>query len=71
MTNAGYAQTVIRRLCEIKRGDFTALALVEDGMFESALRFPVLLYGELLWNPSADLSQILRDCALNPAAVFA
>ncbi|MBQ8641059.1 MAG: hypothetical protein IJ480_02480 [Clostridia bacterium] len=71
MTNAWYAQTTFRHLCDQKNGDFTALALVEDGMFESALWFPVLLYGELLWDPHTDTRQILQKTALNPAAVFA
>ena len=71
MENAWYAQTTFRHLCDRKNGNFTALSLVEDGMFESALWFPVLLCGELLWNPYADTQVLLRETALNPAAVFA
>ncbi|MBE6616013.1 MAG: hypothetical protein E7631_12005 [Ruminococcaceae bacterium] len=71
MENAWYAQTTFRHLCDRKNGNFTALSLVEDGMFESALWFPVLLCGELLWNPYADTQTLLRETALNPAAVFA
>ena len=71
MANAWYAQTMFRKLCQKKNGDFTALALVEDGMFESSLWFPVLLYGELLWDPFADTGRILCETAMHPAAVFA
>ena len=71
MENAWYAQTTFRHLCDKKNGNYTALVLVEDGMFESAPWFPVLLCGELLWNPYADTGRLLRETALNPAAVFA
>lgn len=71
LENAWHAQTTFRHLCDKKNGDYTALALVEDGLFETDAWFPVLLYGEILWNPHADTNLLLRKTALNPAAVFA
>ncbi len=74
MKSAWYAQTTVRQLCHKKENcptGWTALFLVEDGMFESSLWFPVLLCGEILWNPFTETADLLRDTGLNPAAVFA
>ncbi len=66
-----YAHNMFRALSDRKNGNFTALALVEDGMFEAACHFPVLFYGEMLWAPHGDTEEMLRRVALNPGAVFA
>lgn len=71
LKNAWYAQTMFRLLCDKKNGDYTALALVEDGMFEAACHFPVLLYGELLWHPHGDTEELIHRTAIDPGAVFA
>ncbi len=74
LKNAWYAQTTLRQLCHQKEDcphGWTALLLAEDGMVEDALWYPVLLCGEMLWNPFTDTQDLLRDTALNPAAVFA
>ncbi len=74
LKSAWYAQTTIRQLCHKKEdcaNGWTALFLAEDGMVEEKLWYPVLLCGEILWNPFTETNDLLRDTALNPAAVFA
>lgn len=54
-TNKDKAQTMIKTMSDIKGGDMYCTALVEAGLFEEKINFAVALYGELLWNPDANL----------------
>ena len=46
---------MIKTMSDIKGGDMYCTALVEAGLFEEKINFAVALYGELLWNPDANL----------------
>lgn len=54
-----------------KQGDLYITALVEDGMFEKQIMYPVALYAEMLWNPQADFKNMLSDVALRSYVEFA
>ncbi len=46
-------------------------ALVEDGMLESGIWFPVALYAEMLWDTESTVDEILSRVALMPDVKFA
>ncbi|HCB95350.1 MAG TPA: hypothetical protein DEP65_06830 [Ruminococcus sp.] len=46
-------------------------ALVEDGLFDIKMWYPVALYSELLWNPFRSTREILSETALIPSVAFA
>ena len=71
LKNAEYCRKMTEMLAQEKKGDLTILALVEDSAFEYQCWFPILLLGEILWDPTADTDEMIRDMALSPAAVFA
>ena len=51
--------------------DVILQALVEDGMFENEIVFPVALYADLLWNPNRDIDEIIEYVAKYPCVKFA
>ena len=71
LKNAEYCRAMTEMLCREKAGDLTILALVEDSAFEYQCWFPILLLGEILWDPEQNTDDMIRDMALSPAAVFA
>ena len=71
LTHAGYAQEMVRLMAEAKQGELHITALVEDGMFEETIMYPVALYAEMLWDSHADLSVLMSDTALREDVVFA
>lgn len=71
LANADMCQTAIRVLCEAKDGKLAISALVEDGMFEESVKFPVALYAEILWNPHGDIKQQIREVSLRNYVEFA
>ena len=62
--NAKYAQEIIRDMSEIRGGNLCIQALVEDGMFENKIWYPVAVYAELLWDYDKEIGDILCDTAL-------
>ena len=66
LRNAKYAHEMIRILASEGNGNLCITALVEDGAFEARLPYPVALWAEMLWNPAADLGNLLCDTALRP-----
>jgi hypothetical protein len=71
LRNACYIQEMIRQFVLEKGEDVTIEALVEDGMFESKLWYPVVLYAEMLWDCNLDLKDLLCNVALMPDVYFA
>ncbi|MBO7170057.1 MAG: hypothetical protein J6W28_02645 [Clostridia bacterium] len=71
LINADKAQDMIVEMCRLKKGDFSSFALVEDGMFEENIPYPVALYAEMLWNATADVKQLTYDVALRSYVSFA
>lgn len=54
----------VKEMVEHAKPDTLVAALVEDGLFETNVWYPVALYAEMLWNPHRDTSELLRDTAL-------
>lgn len=71
LTNGGYALRMAKTMADVKRGQLYALALVEDGMFEENLMYPVALYSEMLWDTNADLNTLMSTVALRSYVTFA
>ena len=46
-------------------------ALVEDGMFEENIMYPVALYSEMLWDCGADIKTMMSEVALRNYVTFA
>ena len=55
----------------LKKGDLSMFALVEDGMFEENIMYPVALYSEMLWNCSEDTDKIVENVAMRSYVTFA
>lgn len=62
---------MIRLMQQCKQGDFVSTALVEDGMFEEQIMFPVALYAEMLWDGESNLKEIQQRVALRSNVTFA
>lgn len=67
ISNAGYAKQIVERMSP----DNLVAALVEDGMFDVNVWYPVALYAEILWNPHRKIEDIMTETALMPCVVFA
>ena len=48
-------------MCELKKGDLSVFALVEDGLFEENIMYPVALYSEMLWNCRGDVKDLMTS----------
>ena len=70
-TNARFVKDTIKLMAEKKKGNLYALGLVEDGMFEEQIMFPVALYAEMLWDPYKDTNAIINEVALRNYVEFA
>lgn len=70
MKNAEYAKIITKTIAERTRGQTDVQLLVEYGAFEKEIYFPVALAAELMWEPFADVSDIIEKVALNPAVKF-
>ena len=71
LVNADKALEMMKVISDVKSKDACVYALVEDGMFEENLMFPVALYAEMLWNSSADVKELISSVALRSYVVFA
>ncbi|MBE7053121.1 MAG: hypothetical protein E7391_02460 [Ruminococcaceae bacterium] len=71
LTNADKVYDMIKYIDKIKKGDFYSYALVEDGMFEENIMYPVALYSEMLWNTNGNLNEIMENVALRSYVDFA
>lgn len=67
LSNAQYVKKVVKIL------DSSTLvsALVEDGVFDEKVWFPVAVYSEILWNPNRSIEEIMTEKALIPDVYFA
>ena len=48
-----------------------SFALVEDGMFEENIMYPVALYSEMLWGYDGSIKDLTRSVALRSYVRFA
>ena len=71
LANAGVAYNVIREMADKTCGDLYITALVEDGMFEESIMYPVALYSEMLWNTDSSPSELQSGVALRNYVEFA
>ena len=71
LTHAGYAMDMARLMAKEKSGDLCVTALVEDGMFEQNIMFPVALYAEMLWDNGLPTERLMEQVALREYVVFA
>ena len=71
MVNADKAYDMAKTMCEDMNGDLYVTALVEDGMFEENIMYPVALYSEMLWDCNADLKEMMSQVSLRSYVDFA
>lgn len=71
IANADKAYEMVRKMYKIRGGDLCVFALVEDGMFEENIMYPVALYSEMLWNCHSDVKKLMNDVALRSYVSFA
>lgn len=64
--NAKYAHHLIQHF----REDAMITCLVEDGMFENLINYPMALYAQILWDSNRDIEDILCQTALMPCVDF-
>lgn len=70
MVNGDKVQEMIRLMRDNRRGDLYITALVEDGMFEQMLYYPVALLGEFLWDCETDPKVIAHRVAVRNDVEF-
>jgi len=58
-------------MCDAKKDDLYITGLVEDGMFEENIMFPVALFSEMMWDCNADVKEMISDVALRSYVDFA
>ncbi len=71
LVHADKAYEMVCEMCRLRAGDFSAFALVEDGMFEENVMYPVALYAEMLWDCNTDINTLKREVALRSYVSFA
>lgn len=71
LVNGQKACEMVRLMQQQTGGKLDITALVEDGMFEKKLYFPVALLGELLWDCQAPYEVVLHRVATRDDVVFA
>ena len=71
LTNADCAYEMTKTMAAGKAGDLYVAMLVEDGMFEENIMYPVALYSEMLWDCGQELNTMMSDVALRSYVRFA
>ena len=71
LTHADKAREMVQLISRETDGDTHITALVEDGMFDRQLLYPVALYAEMLWNCNRDISELMYEVALRDDVEFA
>ena len=71
LSYADKAYEMIQEMRRLKDGDICLLALVEDGMFEENIMYPVALYSEMLWDCNTEVKNIVNEVALRSYVCFA
>jgi len=70
LRNGEYALDTVRALAQIKGGSFSVNVLVEDGMFEDNIKYPVALFSEMLWNTEADYKTLVASVGMRDYVEF-
>lgn len=71
LANADKAFEAVKSLAEVKNGDLYITPLVEDGMFEENIMYPVAVFSEMLWDCSTPLKEMISEVALRDYVDFA
>ena len=71
MINADKAYDMVKTMRKETGGDLYITALVEDGMFEESIMYPVALYAEMLWDTDCDIREMISSVALRSYVEFA
>jgi len=71
MTYADKAHEMIRLMQQERQGELVLTGLVEDGIFEKHIYFPVALYSEMLWDCESKTSDLINAVALRDYVDFA
>ncbi|MCL6629643.1 MAG: hypothetical protein K6U00_08605 [Armatimonadetes bacterium] len=65
LRNYPYAARFYREILNCKPTSMTVTGLIEDGLLEEAIQISVAIFGETIWNPYRDDSEIL-ELAFSP-----
>lgn len=71
LVNGGKVQEMVKLLRDCTGGNLHLTALVEDGMFEKKLYYPVALLGEILWDCDTDYEKLSYQVAARSDVEFA
>lgn len=71
LTNADKAYEITEVIAKIKKGNADITALVEDGMFEENIMFPIALYSEMMWDTNYNLNSMINEVAMRQYVTFA
>ena len=63
LKNADYAYKMVRLIKQANENSMIT-ALVEDGMFEENIQFPVALFGEMMWDHDSSVDALMTAVAL-------
>lgn len=65
-----YAKCLIDQLAKEKKSNLSVQMLVEDGMFECGIFFPVAILSEMMWDIEVSKEELIRRVALFPKVKF-
>ena len=71
LSNSDYAYRMVKTVKEETGGKTCVTALVEDGMFEREIHYPVALLAEMLWGCDRDVRELISGVALRDYITFA
>ena len=71
LTNGDEALEMIRFMKDLRNCNLCVRGLVEDGMFEENVMYPVVLFAEMLWDADCDIKNLMSDVALRSYVEFA
>ncbi len=70
LVNGEYALKTFRELIKVKNGDLSINVLLEDGMFEEKIMYPIALYSEMLWSSETDYKELVGNVAIREYVEF-
>ncbi|MBE5746797.1 MAG: hypothetical protein E7352_01295 [Clostridiales bacterium] len=71
IANSDKALEMVQEMRRLKGGNLSVDALVEDGVFEETVMYPVALYAEMLWDTETPLKEMEKRVALRSYVTFA
>lgn len=70
LANADYAYRTVKAIADETNGSCCLTALVEDGMFERRIHYPVALLSEMLWDTDSTTEELISAVALREQIAF-